>query len=152
MLKLPGGSAMARFETATGTLARLVPPGPELDELLGLVRIGVAFKAQRHVGKRPGALANLILDCARRAGPPYRFESVLVELAFAAQRRALLGDRSSIVLDVDKRDEVVTISESRGSREVPFKTLQNHLTTAKKKTTGGKSREGLSRETYPIGC
>jgi len=121
-----------RYADATGALVRHVPAGKELDELLTLVRIGLRFRAQQKVGKKPGALARLVLDCARRAGPPYTFEKLLMEMAYAARRRALLGEYVSPVLEVDRSCDLVTINlPKRGIVDVPFGTLRNHLTRAK---------------------
>ena len=108
-----------------------LPAGPERDEILGLIRLGAHFKAQQ-VGKRPGLLARLVLDCARRAGPPYSFAQLLDELALEAARRALHGEQASPVEKVDRVWQLATIHlPKHGGVPVPFKTLQNHLTTAK---------------------
>lgn len=120
------------FGGVTGALVRYVPKGPEQDELLGLVRMGVYFKAN-HIGKRPGALSRLILDCTRRAGPPYTFARLLDELSLDAARRELHGERVSPVEKVDRIWELVTIHlPRRGRVQVPFATMRNHLTRAKK--------------------
>lgn len=120
------------FGGATGALVSYVPAGADQDELLDLVRMGVYFKAN-HIGKRPGALSRLILDCTRRAGPPYTFARLLDELSLEAARRELHGERASPVEKVDRIWELVTIHlPKQGRVQVPFATVRNHLTTAKK--------------------
>ena len=56
--------------TATGALVQYVPEGPERDELLGLLRIGMAFRAQQR-GRRPGFLTGYVraLVAEERAAP-----------------------------------------------------------------------------------
>lgn len=128
-------------------VAQYLPPGPARDELLGLVRLGLKFR-QQHGGKRPGAIARLVLECARRAGEPYSFDAVLVELSLAARRRTLLGDRSMIVLDVARDDEFVTVDvPGRGPRDIPFATVRNHLTEAKKKLRAEIPESRITRKT-----
>lgn len=124
---------MAKWsDTATGTAAHYIPAGPKRDELLGLVRIGIKFK-QQHAGKRPGCLAHLVLDCARRGGPPYSFEQLLDELELEAARRELDGEGASPVEKIDRVWQLATVhTPARGRVQVPFATLRNHLTYAKK--------------------
>jgi hypothetical protein len=120
--------------TATGLLVRYVPAGPKRDELLALVRIGTTFWRQWHIGKRPGCLAQLVFDCTRRAGPPYSFAQLLDQLELAAARRALHGEQASPVEKIDRIWQLATVHlPKRGRVQVPFKTLQNHLTDSKKK-------------------
>lgn len=119
---------------ATGLLVRYVPAGPKRDELLALVRIGIKFERQQHIGKRPGCLAQLVLDCARRAGPPYSFAQLLDQLELEAARRELHGEQASAVERIDRIWQLATVHlPRRGRVKVPFKTLQNHLTDSKKK-------------------
>lgn len=113
---------------------RYVPAGPRRDELLALVRIGIKFERQHHVGKRPGCLAQMVLDCARRAGPPFSFAQLLDQLELEAARRELDGEQASPVERVDRIWELVTVHlPGQGRVQKPFKTLQNHLTDSKKK-------------------
>ena len=120
--------------TATGLLVRYVPAGPKRDELLALVRIGIKFGPQQRIGKRPGCLAQLVLDCARRAGPTYSFAQLLDQLELEAARRELHGEQASPVEKVDRVWQLATAHlPKRGRVQVPFKTLQNHLTDSKKK-------------------
>ncbi len=118
------------FITTTGGAAEYLPPaGQARDDLLALVRIGLDFRAQWH-GKRPGALAALVLDCVKRAGPPYSFAQLLDELETdAAQVGADVCSPCDSVNRV--RELVVFHLPRRGRVEVPFATLRRHLTTAK---------------------
>lgn len=118
--------------TAAGTAALHLPPGPERDEILRLVRIGIAFNDQ-HAGKKPGALHKLVLECARRGGPPYSFEQLLVELGLEAVRRDLYGECASPVEKVDRAMNLVTVHlPKQGERQIDFRIIRNHLTKAKK--------------------
>jgi len=120
-------------EAAVGVLMRYVPAGPERDELIETVRIGIIFKQQRHAGKRPGPLARLVLDCAKRAGPPYAFAQLLDQLELEAARRELHGEKASPIEKIDRIWLLATVHlPKRGRVQVPFKTLQNHLTAARK--------------------
>ena len=104
----------------------------EQNKLLGLARLGMCFKAQ-HIGRRPGRLSRLVLDCARRTGPPYTFVRLLDELSLEAARRELNGERASPVEKVDRIWELVTIHlPKQGRVQVPFATVRNHLTKSKK--------------------
>lgn len=117
-------------DTATGTAVRHIPPGELRDEILVLLRLGVKFKAQQ-VGKRPGFLARLVLDCARRAGPPYSFKQLLDELELEAARRELNGEKASPVEKIDRVWQLITIHAPKRA-QIPFGTIRNHLTHAKK--------------------
>lgn len=118
------------FFTTTGDAAEYLPPaGQARDDLLNLVRLGLSFRAQQ-AGKRPGALAGLVLDRARRAGPPYSFAQLLDELETdAAQVGADVCSPCDSVNRV--RELAVFHLPCRGRAEVPFGTLRRHLTTAK---------------------
>ena len=118
------------FDGATGALVRFVPEGPERDEILSLIRLGEQFRAQQ-VGKRPGPLARLVLDCARRAGPQWSFAAVLDQLELEAARREINGERASPVEKLDRIFELVTLHMKRGRVQVPFASLRRHLTAAK---------------------
>lgn len=122
-------NALDKLHRATGTLAQHFA-GEELESLRGLVRIGIQFQEQQ-VGKRPGALSRLILDCSRRIGKPYSFAQLLDELELEAARRNLHGEQASPVEKVDRIFELVTIHLKQVRRQVPFGTVRNHLTKAK---------------------
>lgn len=118
--------------TATGMTMSYLPPGDAAAEILTLIRLGEAFRAQ-HAGKRPGPLAHLVLDCARRGGPPYTFARLLDELELAAARRELHGEAASPVEKVDRVWQLLTVHLPKRSRvQVPFGTIKNHLSAARK--------------------
>lgn len=118
--------------TATGMAASYLPDGDESAEILTLIRLGQKFQAQ-HTGKRPGPLAKLVLDCARRGGPPFTFAKLLDEMELSAARRELHGEAASPVEKVDRVWQLVTIHlPKQGRVQKPWSTLQNHFTAAKK--------------------
>lgn len=92
--------------------------------------VGEKFLGQQ-VGRRQGLLYRLVEDCARKAGPPYCFESLIWELELMAARRTLNGSEASPVEKVDRIWQLLTIHD-KGRKQVAFGTLRNHLTTAKK--------------------
>jgi hypothetical protein len=100
-------------------------------DLTPLARLGAKFKAQQ-VGRRPGALSRLVLDCARRAGAPYSFAQLLDELSLEAARRELHGERASPVEKVDRIWELLTWHTKKCRVQTPFGTVRNHLTAARK--------------------
>jgi len=118
-----------RLITTTGAAAEHLPPsGRARDEILGLVRLALPFAAQ-HRGKRRGALAQLVLDCARPAGPPYSFRQLLDALEDAA---AAYGTDDKGIDGVNRVRETVRIClPGMDCRDVPFGTLRRHLTAAK---------------------
>jgi len=107
------------------------PSYPDVhEEALRLITIGMKFDQR---GKRPGQLAHLVLDCAKRAGRPHSFEQLLHELELEAARRDLHGEQVSPVEKIDRIWELATIHlQKRGRAQIPFGTLRNHLTRAKK--------------------
>lgn len=120
-------------DTTTGTLVSYVPEGPDRDLLLGVVRLGLQFQ-QQHTGKKPGYLANFVLDCAQRAGPPYSFDHLLFEFNRLAAQRESDGERASPVEKVSRSYQLVTLHiPKKGRVQVSFGTLRNHLTAAKKR-------------------
>lgn len=119
--------------TATGAVDLYFPPGAERDHVIGLLRLAQKFQ-QQHVGKKPGVLAKLVFDCAKRAGPPFSFNQVLLELNYLAALREADGERASPIEKVDRSWQLLTIHSPRKGRvQVPFATLRNHLTAAKKR-------------------
>jgi len=120
--------------TTTGAAAEYLPPdGPERDELLGLVRLGLKFKAQQHQGRRPGFLHRYITALVQAAPGRMSFEGLLKELAFQARRRELLGESASPIEKIDREWELVTWHcPRRGRKQTTFKRLQNLLATIQK--------------------
>ena len=119
-----------RLITTTGAAAEYLPPsGQARDEILGLVRLALPFAAQ-HRGKRPGALAQLVLETARRCGSPYSFWQLIDALEDAAATYG--ADGKGVVDGVNRVRETVGIClPGREYRDVPFGTLRRHLTAAK---------------------
>ncbi|MDO8272795.1 MAG: hypothetical protein Q7U82_12915 [Gammaproteobacteria bacterium] len=117
---------------ATGLAAKYLPPGDEAEEILSLIRLGVKFQGQ-HTGRKPGTISRLVLLSAEKIGPPYSFNLLIAELERSAARRELNGVSASPVEKVDRIWELVTIHDTKNGRyQVPFSTLRNHLTNAKK--------------------
>lgn len=115
-------------------LADRLPASPERDELLRLVAVGAAFRAQQR-GRRPGFLRRYVAQLAARLPSPPTFAALLDELEFEAARRSLHGEQASPVEKVNRVWELVTIHTPRNDeRKVPFKTLRNVLTACRKKT------------------
>ena len=101
-------------------------------ETVELAALGAKFRAQQ-TGKKPGALFWIIHRCALRAGHPYTFENVLVELAYSAMCREALGKHTEVI-EVDRESEVVRFElPRRGLIDVPLGTVRNTLTRVKKK-------------------
>lgn len=125
------GKRKRRIILTTGAAAEHLPPsGQARDEILGLVRLALPFAAQ-HLGRRPGALAQLVLDRARRAGPPYSLAGLLEILEEEALQVG--GDKCSPVDGVNRvREHAIIFVPGRARPEVPFATLRRHLTAAKK--------------------
>lgn len=119
--------------TTTGAAAEHLPAdGPERDEILGLVRLGLRFRAQQD-GRRPGFMRRYLIDLARKLEPPMTFERLLLQLAFEAQRRAFLGAAESPIEKIDRAADLVTYHDPKHGRlQVTFKTLRNHWTAVKK--------------------
>lgn len=118
--------------TATGAVNYYFPPGDKRDHVMGLVRLGQSFRSQQ-VGKRPGTLSMLVLDCARRTGPPYSFDQLLDEIELEAARRNLYGEKASPIEKIDRVWMLVTAHTKQGRVQKTFATLRWHLTNAKKK-------------------
>ena len=119
---------------AAERLACLLPPGPELDEMVCLIRIGLRFKSQQ-AGRRPGALTRYLVNLVRGIGPSCSFEQLLDCLESEAELRnidACAAD-ALCVEKVNRVWEIVIFHDPRkGADEVPFGTLRNRLTAAKK--------------------
>lgn len=119
--------------SATGYAAQHLPPGPERDECLGLIRAGVTFTAQQN-GRKPGFLHCFLLALAGRLEGDLSFNGLLLELRVEARKRELLGEETSPVEKVDEAFEVLTYHEPRRGRiQMPFGTLRNKWTEVRKK-------------------
>lgn len=128
---------MSKFITCTAIAAEHLPPdGPVRDELLGLVRIGLAIKAQ-HTGRKPGFLHNYLLGLAGGMGGELNFERLLLRLRHEAMKRELLSDEAIPVEKVDEGFELLTYHEPRRGRvQMTFGTLRNKWTKVRKIFSG----------------
>lgn len=116
----------------TSYLETALPPSPERDELLALVRLGLSFKKYHGVGKRPGPLKAYLLSVTARMETPLTFDTLLEELELEAARRNMYGTAASPVEKVDRVFELVTYHHPRaGRQQLTFKTLRNKLTWCK---------------------
>lgn len=121
------------FDTATGRLHVLLPPGPERDELLGLVRIGVKFRDQQR-GKRAGFLRQYLVNVIAGMDQAPTFDNVIVELETAAARRSLRDEAGNPIMSVNRIWSVVTYQHpKKGAQEVTFKTIRNLIAHCRKK-------------------
>lgn len=122
--------------SCTGYAAEYLPPGPERDEVLGLIRIGVKFAAQM-TGSKPGFMHRYLLGLADGMGGDLSFERLLLELKVEARKRELLGADTSPVERVDETFELLTWHDPRrGRRQMPFGSLRNAWTGVRKKVLG----------------
>ncbi|MCZ7656117.1 MAG: hypothetical protein M5R42_20430 [Rhodocyclaceae bacterium] len=107
------------------------------------MRLALPFAAQ-HRGKRRGALAQLVLDCARHAGPPYSFRQLLDALEDAA---AAYGTDDKGIDGVNRVRETVRICPAR--QGLPGCSIR-HASTAsdrrKNNFEGGRIAPPLNRE------
>lgn len=116
----------------TGYLETALPPSPERDELLALVRLGLSFQKHHRVGKRPGPLKAYLLKVSGRIEAPVTFEKLLEELELEAVRRNMHGIAASPIEKVDRVWEIITYHHPRaGRQQLTFKTLRNKLTWCK---------------------
>lgn len=133
------------FDSATGCVARCVPEGPERDELIQIVRLGVAFK-QQHRGRRHGFLTLYIAGVVSGMTAPVTFERLIATLEIAAARRNE-GTANNPIEHCSRTWELLKICDPRrGSMQVTFGRLRNIFTDAKKIN----SRHGLTRESHLI--
>lgn len=113
-------------------LERKLPPGSEREEILGLVRLGLTFQKQQHIGCRPGPLKTYLLKLAQNIEGPLTFDRLLEELALEAVRRDSDGAENSPIEKVNRVWETVTYHHPRkGRQSLTFKTIRNKLTWCK---------------------
>lgn len=116
----------------TSYLETALPPSPEREELLVLVRLGLSFQKHHRVGKRPRPLKAYLLKVTSRIDTPLTFDRLLEELELEAVRRDMYGTAASPVEKVDRVFELVTYHHPRaGRQQLTFKTLRNKLTWCK---------------------
>ncbi len=121
--------------TATGYCAAHLPSGPQRDEIIDLLRTGVAIQAQ-WIGRRPGPLARLV---RRLAGeyPDMSFDQLLNLLHIESMKREHLGESASCVESVNRSWELVTYHDDTKARvQVGFAHVRNLLSAARKQIHG----------------
>lgn len=121
------------FVGATGFAAQYLPPGAETDDVMRLLRQGVAF--DRREGKRPGFLHRYIVGIVAQIPQKPTFERLLTALELEAVRRDR-GEKSPIER-VSRSFEIIKFYHpKKGELEIPFTTLRGYLTAAKKENSG----------------
>lgn len=116
--------------SATGYLFDNLPDGPERDELLGLIRVGLAFRGQQ-CGRKPDQITNYIADLVSKLSKPTN--AALLERLESASTKHDYGANEVAVVLVNRVFEVVQFHHPRrGTVEISFKRLQNVMTIAKK--------------------
>jgi hypothetical protein len=109
-----------------------LPSSPELEKIVRLARVGLAFETQQ-CGRKHGFIRNYVAALVSKMQPPITFERLLEEMELEAARRATQSGTQSPVETVNRVWELVTYHDpQKGRRQVTFKTLRNHLTPCKK--------------------
>lgn len=115
--------------SVTGYAFDNLPEGPERDEALGLIRVGLAFRGQQ-CGRKPDQITNYITDLVSKLSKP-TFAALLERLEAETARHDLPAGVA--VVSVNRVFEVVQLHHlKRGTVEISFKRLQNLVTIAKK--------------------
>jgi len=110
-----------------------LPPSPEREEVLALVRLGLSFQQQQNIGKKPGFLKNYLLKLIPTIEGPVTFDLLLHELGMEAARRDMYGEEASPIEKVDRVWELVTYHHPRtGRQQLTFKSIRNKLSWCKK--------------------
>lgn len=109
-----------------------LPPSPEREEILTLVRLGLSFQKQQRIGKRPGFLKGYLLKLLSTIEGPITFDRLLQELELEAARRDMYGDNESPIEKVDRIWWLVTYHHPRtGRQQLSFKSIRNKLSWCK---------------------
>ena len=117
--------------TTTGYLFNNLPEGPERDEALGLIRIGLKFQGQQ-CGRRPDYFTRYLADVTRGLKRP-TFSALLAELELCAARRERYGVAGNPVEKIDRLWKLATFHHPKKGRvQLTFKTLRNKLMLARK--------------------
>jgi hypothetical protein len=117
--------------TATGCLSLYVHDAEDLEKLLGIVRLGVAIKAQ-HVGRRPGFLRCYLQQVFEDMHGDVTFERFIDRL-----ENSILEPGSPIEIVKRKFLFLTYFHPKEGRKECTFKTLENYLSSFKNKPNPG---------------
>jgi hypothetical protein len=110
-----------------------LPPSPEREEILTLVRLGLSFQKQQIIGKKPGFLKDYLLKLIPTIEGPVTFDLLLHELGMEAARRDMYGEEASPIEKVDRVWQLVTYHHPRtGRQQLTFKSIRNKLSWCKK--------------------
>jgi hypothetical protein len=116
----------------TSYLETALPPSPERDQIIGLVRLGLSFQQQQSKGRRPGPLKTYLLRLVEKMDSPITFDRLLEELELEAVRRDMNGISASPIEQVNRVWAIVIYHHPRnGRQQLTFKTLRNKLTWCK---------------------
>lgn len=124
--------------TATGYCAEYLPEGPERDEALGLIRVGLIFRAEQR-GRKPDAItAYLALLVREMPKPSFR---TLLEKLEADSARHDYGAGECVCVGINRVHEVATFFHpKRGELEISFPSLIVKLSRLKKSLINAKPR------------
>ena len=118
----------------TSYIEETCPPGPEREELVTLVRLGLSFRKQQRIGKRPGFLKGYLLKLLPTIEDPVAFDRLLQELELEAARRDMYGEEESPIEKVDRIWGIITYHHPRaGRQQLTFKSIRNNLSWCKEK-------------------
>lgn len=111
-----------------------LPPSPEREELLTLVRLGLSFQKQQRIGKKAGFLKDYLLKLLSTIEGPVTFDRLLQELELEAARRDMYGEEESPIEKVDRIWGLITYHHPRtGRQQLSFKSIRNKLSWCKAK-------------------
>lgn len=120
----------AYVDTTTGGFAQYLPEGPERDQALGLIRIGLKFQAQQ-CGRRPDALTNYLASLVRELPKPVGFNALLEKLEAESARHDFVAGEC-VCVGINRVFSTSTFFHpKRGEVEIHFGTLRNKFTQAK---------------------
>jgi hypothetical protein len=113
-------------------LETALPPSPEREEVLELVRLGLSFQKEQRIGRRPGPFKAYLLKLVRNIEGSVTFDRLLDELELEAARRDMYGEKASPIEKVNRVWEIITYHHPRnGCQQLTFKTARNKLTWCK---------------------
>ncbi|PTR14466.1 hypothetical protein C8R31_106139 [Nitrosospira sp. Nsp2] len=116
----------------TSYLENVLPPSPEREEILTLVRLGLSFQQQQRIGKRPGFLKDYLQELLPKIEGCITFDRLLQELELESARRDIYGEEESPIEKVDRVWEIIIYHHPRtGRQQLTFKSLRNKLSWCK---------------------